>query len=126
VRQVFEQRGFEAVYPERLSLAELQVLLAGARCVAGPYGSAWLNLALARNRPACLVCAPPFYEGYLKEVTLWLGAAGLDFGLLLGERAPGGPAPAGPNEAPWMLPLERLGPSIDALLDHAAAGSIRA
>jgi len=113
VRARFEERGFVTVQPERLALEELHALLSSASHVAGPYGSAFLNLAFCREKPTCLVCAPAYYEGFLREITLWLGSMDAPFGLVLGE-----PGEAGPlRKAPWTLDLGRLEVAIERVLD---------
>lgn len=113
VRACFEAKGFVTVYPEQLALEELHALLSSARHVAGPYGSAFLNLAFCRRKPTCLVCAPAYYDGFLREITLWLGSMGAPFGLLLGEAGDAGPL----REAPWTLDLGRLEGAIERVLE---------
>lgn len=115
VRARFEARGFVAIHPERLSLEEVHGLLGGASHVAGGYGSAWLNLAFCEMRPACLVCAPAYYDGYLREISLWLGALDVRFGLLLGEHEPA-TKPGKLRDEPWRIDRGRLDEAIDRFL----------
>ena len=117
VRSRFEAHGFEAIYPERLSIEELHGRLSHAEHVAGPYGSAFLNLAFCTSPPACLVCAPPYYLGYLREVTMWLGSIGAPFGLLLGEDD-GQPSR---RDGPWSMDLARLEHAIGRFLGSPTA-----
>ena len=88
-------------------------LLGAAQFVAGPYGSAFLNLAFCPARPSCLVLAPPYYRGFMREATLWLNAMNAPFGLFVGD---GGPSAAGRGD-PWMVDVEQLESAIDCLLD---------
>jgi capsular polysaccharide biosynthesis protein len=117
VRARFEAHGFHTIHPERLSLAALHALLSGADHVAGPYGSAFLNLAFCARKPACLVCAPAYYLGFQREVTLWLGAMGAPFGLFLGEND--GQPPR--RDGPWSVDLVRLEAAISRFLQSPPA-----
>jgi capsular polysaccharide biosynthesis protein len=114
VRARFEARGFTAVHPERLSLDALRSLLAGASHVAGGYGSAWLNLAFCQRKPACMVLAPDYYGGYLREVSMWLGGMAAPFGLLLGQHED--PTARRLRDATWRLDPEMLEAAIDRFL----------
>ncbi len=115
VRARFEARGFVTVRPEELSLETLCSLLSGASHVAGGYGSAWLNLAFCERKPACMVLAPDYYEGFLREVSMWLGGMAAPFGLLLGSHD--GDLDAGDLlYATWRLELDRLEAAIDRFL----------
>ena len=117
VRGRFEAQGFATIHPERLSLEALHRLLSQAEHVAGAYGSAFLNLAFCERKPACLVCAPAYYAGFLREVTLWLGGMGAPFGLLLGEDD--GQPPR--HDGPWSVDLVRLEAAISRFLQSPAA-----
>ena len=113
VRALFERHGFRAVRPERLGFEEMLELFAGPACVAGPYGSALLNLAFTSARPPCLVIAAPEPELYLREAISWLGAMALPFGYVRGEAAPG----AGDGGGGWIAPLDLVEQGLEALLD---------
>jgi hypothetical protein len=108
VRGLFERHGFRAIQPERMGLNELRDLFGRAECIAGPYGSAFLNVVHAACPPLALVLMPPEPEGFLDEVALWLGAAEAPFGYLHGEPAARGG---------WTVPLDRLESAVRDLLE---------
>lgn len=115
VRDLFERRGFRTIDPGSLSFAEVRELFASPACVAGPFGSAFHNLAFSAGRPISLVLLPDHTPHYLDEIALWHGDLGLRFGYLMGEAAPG-PA-ANDRHAPWIAPLDRIDRAIDRILD---------
>jgi len=51
---LFEERGFQKVYMETLSLKEQYHLMASAEMVAGPSGAAWTNLLFCRAGTTCI------------------------------------------------------------------------
>lgn len=114
VRDLFERRGFRAVDPGGLSFAEVRELFAGPACVAGPFGSAFHNLAFSAGRPISLVLLPDHTRHHLDEIALWHGDLGLRFGYLWGESAPG--YAAKDRHAPWIAPLDRIDRAIDTIL----------
>ncbi len=63
VRQAFEQRGFETIYPERLSFDEARALFAQAAVIAGPTGAAFANLFLCPAGTVALIFIGDFYSG---------------------------------------------------------------
>jgi tetratricopeptide (TPR) repeat protein len=120
VRDLFERRGFRAVDPGSLTFAQVRELFAGPACVAGPFGSAFHNLAFSAGQPVSLVLLPDHTRRHLEEIALWHGDLGLRFGYLWGPSLPGDGAGAKGRHAPWIAPLDRLNPAIDAILDLAA------
>ena len=120
VRALFERRGFTIVHPDRTPFDALQAILGQAACVAGPYGSAFLNLAFGADKPSCLVLAPHYYQGYLGEAALWLGGMGAPFALLLGEGLEGVDYINKAIDRPW-----RIDPAlIDGAIDRVLAAGI--
>jgi capsular polysaccharide biosynthesis protein len=117
---LFERRGFRAVDPGSLSFAEVRELFANPACVAGPFGSAFHNLAFGAGKPINLVLLPDHTRHYLDEIALWHGDLGLRFGYLLGESLPDAGSDAGAKHAPWIAPLDRLDQAIDTILDLVA------
>lgn len=113
VRALFERHGFRVVHPERLSFHEVRDLFGRAGCIAGPYGSAFLNAAHLTLPATALVLMPPEPEGYLDEVALWLGSAGASFGYLRGE------AMASPRGG-WAVALDRLELAVSDLLERTS------
>ncbi len=115
VCDLFERRGFQAVDPGSLSFAEVCDLFANPACVAGPFGSAFHNLAFAGGKPIDLVLLPDHTRRHLAEIALWHGDLGLRFGYLWGRSLldPG----IGARHAPWIAPLDRLDRAIDTILD---------
>lgn len=115
IRSLFERRGFRAVRPEALGLQQTRDLFADADIVAGPYGSAFLNVVHSPQPPIALVLMPPTPERYLHEVALWLASSGSQFAYVRGD-----PAPARSKTDPWSIPADKVEAAIDELLDiHA-------
>ena len=114
VRALFEARGFEVVHPQQLSFAETLEIFANPSCVAGPYGSALLNLVFSDRTAACLFLAAPEPELYIREATSWLGALGLKFGYVRG--APYDDSPVNQFTS-WTIPLTMVNQALDRLLD---------
>ncbi len=119
VRDLFERRGFRVVDPGSLSFAEVRELFASPACVAGPFGSAFHNLAFSSGKPVSLVLLPDHTRRHLDEIALWHGDLGLRFGYLWGESLPDSGGGAKGRHAPWIAPLDRLDAAIDTMLDLA-------
>lgn len=109
VQALFEAKGFRVIHPERLEFEEMLQLFARPACVAGAYGSAFLNLAFSVEKPVGLALMPPESEGFLKELAFWLGSAGVRFGYLRGE----GTADT------WTVRLPEVEAAIDEVLRQA-------
>jgi tetratricopeptide (TPR) repeat protein len=107
VRALFEQHGFRVVHPEQLKFEEVRRLFAEPSCVAGPYGSAFLNLVFNRRPPAALVLAAPEPQLFHEEVAFWLASLDVRLGLLKGE--------AGAGDA-WSVDLEKVEQAIERVL----------
>ena len=112
VRASFERRGFRVVQPEHLDFEATRALFAGAAVVAGPYGSAFMNVAFADRPPLGLALMPPKATGFLEELALWLGGCQARFGCLFGE-----PAPTGSGQ--WIAPIDQVEAALDDLLPQA-------
>jgi capsular polysaccharide biosynthesis protein len=112
IRNLFERRGFRAVKPEALDLQETRDLFANADIVAGPYGSAFLNVVHSPQPPVALVLMPPAPERYLHEIALWLGSSGSQFAYVRGDASP-----ARKKTDPWSIPADKVEAAIDELLD---------
>lgn len=110
VSRLFERRGFRVIEPGRMELEEVLSAFARPAVVAGAYGSAFLNVAFASERPVGLALMPPEPESYLDELTLWLGSLGSRFGCVRG-------APA--QEDQWYAPLDEVDAGIDRVLEYA-------
>ena len=111
VRALFERHGFRTVHPEQLGFAQVRALFARAECIAGPYGSAFLNVVHAAAAPTALVLMPPEPTDFLDEAALWLGGTGVRFGYLHG-------APSSRRGNGWMIALDRLEASVTDLLER--------
>ena len=114
MRALFERRGFQVVHPERLSFNEMRETFANPSCVAGPYGSALLNLAFSSCLATCLFVAAPEPDLFIQEAMTWLGALGLTFGYVRGrpvdEQAPR------LRTGPWHAPLDQVEQALDRIL----------
>ena len=116
VCDLFERRGFRIVDPGSLSFPEVLDLFANPACVAGPFGSAFHNLAFTTGKPVNLVLIPDHTHHHLQEIALWHADLRLRFGYLWGASLEP-EAGAGKRHAPWIAPLDRLDRAIGAIQD---------
>lgn len=116
VCDLFVRHGFQIVDPGSLSFSEMRDLFASPACVAGPFGSAFHNLAFSSGSPVSLVLLPDHTKHHLAEVALWHSDLGLRFGYLWGSSTGND---ASNRHAPWMAPLDRLDRAIDIILEIA-------
>lgn len=121
VCDLFERRGFRVVDPGGLSFAEVRELFANPACVAGPFGSAFHNLAFAAGKPISMVLLPDHTQHHLAEIALWHGDLGLRFGYLWGQSLPDLQIGASGRHGPWTAPLDRLDQAIDTILGLVAS-----
>ena len=112
IRGIFERRGFRAVRPETLGFQEGKDLIAGADLIAGPYGSAFLNVVHAPKPPSALVIMPPTRMGFLDEVAFWVGGCGGRLAYLSGEGEP--------DSGSWTAPADRVEAAVDEFLAATA------
>lgn len=84
VRQVFEQAGFHAVYPENMSLAEQQGIFGQARVVAGEVGSGLTNMLWAPS-DATMICMVPFVPFDANPFVQMCGHIGQKVAYLVGD-----------------------------------------
>ncbi len=117
MRALFERRGFQVVHPERLDFQQMRQIFANPSCVAGPYGSALLNLVFSSRKASCLFAAPPTPELFLREAVTWLGALDLTFGYVRGQVVEGYSGPD--HRAPWSVRLDLMEEALDRLLGLA-------
>jgi len=119
VLKVFEQRGFEIVHPQNLSLRELFSTFATAAVVAGPFGSAFRNLAFCRNRPIAFVLMPPHDREFLVGCVLWLAELDARVAYVSGQEEAIRES-TNPRLAPWSLDLLLVERALDRVV--AASG----
>lgn len=112
VRELFEARGFRVVRPEHLSFEEMLEVFARPACVAGPYGSAFLNVAYCIEPPIGLALMPPEPKTYVEELGFWLGGCGARFGYLYGEAVDPQLGPKGT----WTIDIARVDAAIEVIL----------
>ena len=112
IRALFERRGFRAVRPETLGFQEGKDLIAGADLIAGPYGSAFLNVVHAPRPPSALVIMPPTRFGFLNEVAFWVGGCGGRLAYLCGDGEP--------DSGSWTAPADRVEAALDEFLAATA------
>ena len=108
IRAIFERRGFRSVRPETLSLQEAKDLIAGADLIAGPYGSAFLNVVHSPKPPAALVIVPPTRMSFLSEVALWVGGCGGRIAYLFGDGEP--------DAGAWTAPTAKVEAALEEFL----------
>jgi hypothetical protein len=113
---LFASRGFMIFSPGELDFQETLRLFANPACVAGPFGSAYLNLAFSRARPFCLALMPKHLPYHLDEMVVWQGEFGSRFAYVEGDMPPG---PHDPT-TPWTVPIERVERVLDAVLERIA------
>ncbi len=118
MRVLFERRGFQVVHPERLTFEQMLETFANPSCVAGPYGSALLNLAFSNRRTSCLFVGSPMSELFTREAIAWLGAMGLKFGYVHGH--PADDRTPLLKTGPWLAPLDQVEQALDKLLSLGA------
>ena len=118
MRALFERRGFQVVHPERLTFEQMLETFANPSCVAGPYGSALLNLAFSNRRTSCLFVGSPMSELFTREAIAWLGAMGLKFGYVHGH--PADDRTPLLKTGPWLAPLDQVEQALDKLLSLGA------
>ena len=115
VRALFERRGFTVVHPERLNFRQIQETFANPSCVAGPYGSALLNLVFSNRQASCLFLAAPEPELFIREAVTWLGALDLRFGYVRGQSLEGA------GDEAWEVSIELVEQALNQILDFAEA-----
>ncbi len=113
IEALFVRRGFQVVRPETLSIEEMRRIFAYPACVAGPYGSAVLNLVFCKSRPRCLFLVPPERPTFLKQLVLWMSCMGLSFRQVVGE-----PLGHGSQEKidPWRVETRDIARVLDLML----------
>lgn len=121
VCELFSRRGFQIVDPGALSFQEVRSLFAGAACVAGPFGSAFHNLAFCSARPVNLVLMPSNNPYFLTEIALWHGELGQRFVYVLGQSLDDDVIGRHDKHAPWLAPLDKLDQAIDRVLAEVEA-----
>jgi capsular polysaccharide biosynthesis protein len=109
VEMLFEGFGFRIVRPEGLSLDQQIALIANARLVAGPGGSAMFNLAFQRRLKSVLLIVPEFFM----QITEWLLLAGVNCSVNyhVGTRDPAATGPVNFRDA-WRVDLAQLGADV--------------
>ncbi len=117
VVRLFASRGFQIVNPATLTLQEVRRLFAAPACVAGPYGSAFLNLVFSGGHPLSLVLMPSHRPYNLAEFALWQVDCGNRFAYLLGEP----PSEPDKRDPPWTVRLDKLEPALDRMMELIAS-----
>ena len=117
VCDLFASRGFRMVSPGELSFDEVRRLFASPACVAGPFGSAYLNLSFAGNHPLCLALVPSHLPYHLEEMALWQGQWGNRFAYVLGEK----PAGRRRSSTPWTVSLDKVERALDRMMELVSA-----
>lgn len=82
--------GFESVYPERMSVEQIQLLLAQTSHVIVPRGSAAANLILSAPGQRVLVITGPLEAGDIATSAAWIQALGHHVRYLCGRSSPTG------------------------------------
>lgn len=106
-------RGFRAVDPGRLTLAEQMAVVGGADAIVGAWGAAWANALVAREGSRGLVLAPEPFAGWsiLADVA---AVAGMDQRVVLGRSD--ADVFAEVNRRPYAVERAALDAALDALL----------
>ncbi len=107
---LFARRGFQIVSPGELSFEQVQDLFSNPACVAGPFGSAFLNLVFGSANPIGLALMPAHLPIHLEEMAFWQAQCGNRFAYVPGEI----PAEVDSYWTPWTISLER----VEQALDH--------
>ena len=117
VCELFSRRGFEIVDPGALSFKQVRSLFSNATCVAGPFGSAFHNLAFCSASPVNLVILPSNNPFFLTEIALWHGELGQRFVYVQGRSLDDDVIGRHHKHAPWLAPLDKLDQAIDRALE---------
>lgn len=64
VQRIFEQHGFETIYPERLDFQSARELFSQAEIIAGPTGAAFANLLLCPPGTTALIWSLTFIQRF--------------------------------------------------------------
>jgi tetratricopeptide (TPR) repeat protein len=120
VCELFRRRGFQIVDPGVLGFEEVRSLFSSAACVAGPFGSAFHNLAFCSAQPTNLVILPSNNPFFLTEIALWHGELGQRFVYLHGRSLEDGAVGRHSKHAAWLAPLDKLDQAIDRVLETVA------
>ena len=113
VEQIFADRGFRILYPERTDLREQIQAFADATMVAGPVGSALYNIVFSRLRPKRLILAPANFH---TNNDLMLGAfTGSAPNYVFGSGA--GHSRLDGMMADWTIDLEAVRRAVAGLVD---------
>jgi capsular polysaccharide biosynthesis protein/Flp pilus assembly protein TadD len=119
VCDLFRRRGFEIIDPGTQSFAETRAQFANAACVAGPFGSAFLNIAFCADKPTNLVLFPGYTGFSLTELALWHGEVGQKFAYVVGDALPDDRIGRHKRHAPWIAPLDKIDRALDLILERA-------
>ncbi|HEX4095466.1 MAG TPA: glycosyltransferase family 61 protein, partial [Caulobacteraceae bacterium] len=118
VAELFAARGFKIVEPGSLSFEEARQLFAAPACVAGVYGSAFLNLMFSGAHPPSLVLMPGHRPQNLAEFAQWQVDCGNRFAYVLGD------IPPEPHVSytPWTIPLDKVERALDGMMQLVSSG----
>ena len=122
VCELFASRGFQIINPGGLTFEEVRRLFASPACVAGPFGSALLNLVFCDNHPAILALMPQHRPYHLTEVARWQTNLGNRFAYVFGE-----PPPKNFGRAtPWSVSLDKVELALDRMMQLVTSGAATA
>jgi capsular polysaccharide biosynthesis protein len=125
VRDLFVRRGFRAIGPETMGVDELADAFANPACVAGPFGSAFFNLAFSSGQPPCLLILPPYGRRTRERMASWIAAWNVSFAALSGEFADPASVDAAvddereisvANKRPWVVDLGKVDRALDRVV----------
>lgn len=114
VEQLFASHGFKIIQPEDLGVADQLNLIANASLIAGPGGSAMLNLAFQGRMRSAFVLRPEFLTHRL-ELLISAGQ-GADIWYHIGQRVP---AADGRPADTWVVDIRTLTRNVRDWLAHA-------
>lgn len=116
ISDLFARRGFQMIDPGRLEFEQVRELFADPACVAGPFGSAFLNLVFCSGRPISLLLMPMHMPYYMTELAMWYAELGLRFAYVSGVTPPNSDS----FRAPWTAPLDRVEQALDRVMKLVA------
>lgn len=113
VEDIFRGFGFEIIHPETITTQQQMAVVASARYIAGPGGSAMFNLAFQKHLRSILILTSPTFVQTTELLFLAGAGCSVYYHIGLRDRPAENPLTVG---APWQADLARLGADVRSWL----------